>query len=150
VTTLEYFIEAKARTRGGSKAAFTAERVREAEAARAGAERDCREFLGSHRNYATSNDPAVRLEGGRLEAALRLRQQVVATLTLNHEQALLEEKNDMPILNILDEGDLPQEKDRPARARMVLLAALAGSGGTLLWSLVAARLALPRFEREEA
>jgi len=84
-------------------------------------------------NTSTSNNPAVRLEGARLEAELKLRQQVLTTLTLNYEQALLEEKNDMPILNILDEGDLPQEKSGPARSRMVLEGILLVGALTLLF-----------------
>lgn len=136
VAGLEEFIEMKSRSRGGNKAAFTAERVQEASAASALAAREAEAFLRAHRNYATSNDPAVRLEGVRLEGLCRLRQQVVATLTLNYEQALLEKKNDMPVLNILDEGDLPQEKSGPFRSRLALLAFLLAGGGTWLWRYI--------------
>ena len=47
---------------------------------------------------------------------------VLTTLTLNYEQALLEEKNDMPILNTLDAGDLPTEKSGPSRSLLMVSA----------------------------
>lgn len=99
---------------------FTAQRIKEAEIATSLAEKESEDFLEAHRNFATSNDPAVRIKGARLEAELKLRQQVFTTLTLNYEEALLEEKNDMPILNVLDEGDIPIDKSGPARTHFVL------------------------------
>lgn len=136
VDILENFIQVKARTRGGNKAAFTAERLKEAEAESAQAEQEFEAFLNAHRNYTTSYDPAVRLKGARQEATLKLRQQVFTTLTLNYEQALLEEKNDMPILNILDDGDLPLEKSSPPRTMLIVLAILLGGAGPWLWSFL--------------
>ena len=117
---LEGFVKEKAQTRGGNKAAFTAERLREAQGDYTRAEQDFRAFLEVHRNYSTSAEPGIRLTGLRLENSLKLRQQVLTTLTLNYEQALLEEKNDMPILNILDEGDVPVEKSGPSRGSAVI------------------------------
>lgn len=136
VAILEQFIQVKSRTRGGNKAAFTAERLKEAQAECDRDELRSEAFLNAHRNYATSNEPAVRLRGARLEAILKLRQQVVTTLTLNYEQALLEEKNDMPILNILDEGDVPIDKSFPPRSLLILLAFLLAGVGTGIWDFM--------------
>ena len=119
---LEGFVKEKAQTRGGNKATFTAERLREAQGDYARSEKDFKEFLDAHRNYNTSSEPGIRLTGLRLENSLKLRQQVLTTLTLNYEQALLEEKNDMPILNTLDAGDLPTEKSGPSRSLLMVSA----------------------------
>lgn len=54
---------------------------------------------------------------------------LVATLALSFEQALMEEKNDVPILNVLDGGNLPLEKSRPKRSVFVALAFLLASAG---------------------
>ena len=121
---LEGFVKEKAQTRGGNKAAFTAERLREAQGDYARSEKEFKEFLDAHRNYSTSAEPGIRLTGLRLENSLKLRQQVLTTLTLNYEQALLEEKNDMPILNTLDAGDLPTDKSGPSRSLLVVSAAI--------------------------
>ena len=131
---LEGFVKEKAQTRGGNKAAFTTGRLREAQRDYDLAEKDFAGFQDAHRNYASSAEPGIRLKGLRLENTLKLRQQVLTTLTLNYEQALLEEKNDMPILNILDEGDLPVEKNGPSRSNLVYLATLLA--GALSWGWI--------------
>jgi len=97
------------------------------------AEEQFRLFLESNRNYLTSSDPSVRLKGARLEAELKLRQQLVTTLAMNREQALMEEKNDMPILNVMDYGNIPDEKSRPARLTMILVSFVLALGGTLVY-----------------
>ncbi|WLT31335.1 hypothetical protein [Geothrix sp. PMB-07] len=127
---LEIFLQEKGRTRGGAKAAFAEARLKDARGEMDEAEGLFRRFLEGNRNYLNSADPAVRLKGTRLETELRLRQQLVTTLAMNREQALLEEKNDVPILNILDPGNLPIEKSKPARSVIVILVAvLVGASG---------------------
>lgn len=119
-TLLEAFITERSQTRGGNKARFARERLKEARIALEQAEKEFRGFLETNRNYSLSPDPSVRLQGGRFEAELKLRQQIVLTLSLSCEQALMDEKNDMPILNVLDKGGLPQEKSGPHRSNTVL------------------------------
>jgi hypothetical protein len=130
---LESFVQEKGRTRGSYKAAFAEARLREARGEMSVAEDDFRRFLDGNRNYQISTDPSVRIRGARLEAELKLRQQLVMTLSMNREQALMEEKNDIPILNILDPGNLPIDKSRPARSRIVLFSFLLVSAATWAW-----------------
>jgi hypothetical protein len=120
VGMLEEFVVAKARTRGGAKAAFAEKRLAEARIELVQAEDAFRTFLDGNRNYLQSPDPSVRLKGQRLETELKLRTQLLTTLAIGREQALLEEKNDMPILNVLDAGNLPIDKSTPARGSAVL------------------------------
>ncbi len=117
---LEVFLREKGRTRGGAKAAFAEARLADARQEMDEAEDILRRFLEGNRNFQTSADPSVRLKGSRLETELRLRQQLVTTLALNREQALLEEKNDIPILNILDPANKPIDKTPPSRSTLVL------------------------------
>lgn len=130
---LDDFNLQKTHTRGGEKAAFAEARLQEARHRQDEAEAVLRRFLEVNRNYQTSADPAVRLEGNRLENEFRLRQQLVTTLAMNREQALLEEKNDIPILNVLDPGNLPIDKSKPARSVIVLLAAMIAGLGMWGW-----------------
>lgn len=130
---LEVFLQEKGRTRGGAKAAYAEARLAEARREMDEAEDTLRRFLEGNRNFQTSGDPAVRLKGTRLEAELRLRQQLVTTLAMNREQALLEEKNDIPILNVLDAGNLPIEKSKPSRSVIVLLVVSLLGAGSWLW-----------------
>lgn len=130
---LETFARERGQTRGGFKAAFASARLKEARQELGEAEEDLRRFLDSNRNYLSSTDPAVRLQGMKLEAELKLRQQLVVTLAINREQAILEEKNDVPILNLLDAGNLPIEKSRPARSTLVLMTFVLSFGVTWGW-----------------
>jgi uncharacterized protein involved in exopolysaccharide biosynthesis len=130
---LEVFLQDKGRTRGGAKATFAEARLADARREMDEAEDVLRRFLEGNRNFQSSGDPAVRLRGMRLETELHLRQQLVTTLAMNREQALLEEKNDIPILNVLDPANLPIDKSKPARSIIVLLAALLVGLGTWVW-----------------
>lgn len=130
---LEVFLQEKGRTRGGAKAAFAEARLAEARREMDEAEDVLRRFLEGNRNFQTSGDPSVRLKGSRLETELRLRQQLVTSIAMNREQALLEEKNDIPILNVLDPGNLPIDKSKPSRSVMVLLAMLLVGAGAWIW-----------------
>jgi uncharacterized protein involved in exopolysaccharide biosynthesis len=130
---LEVFLQEKGRTRGGAKAAFAEARLAEARREMDEAEDALRRFLEGNRNFQTSGDPAVRLKGTRLETELRLRQQLVTSIAMNREQALLEEKNDIPILNVLDAGNLPIDKSRPARSSFVLGVMVLVASGFFAW-----------------
>jgi len=132
-TYLEDFLKDKTRTRGGAKAAFAEARLTDARREMDEAEDAWRRFLEVNRNYQSIADPAVRLKGARLENELRLRQQLVTTLAMNREQALLEEKNDLPILNVMDPADLPTDKSKPARSIIILaVAGLVCLGGWVI------------------
>ena len=117
----EYFLK-RNQTRGGYRAAFSQARLQDARNQYSDAESTLRSFLEGNRNYTVSADPRVRLLGMRLEMELRLRQQLISTLAMSYEQALMDEKNDIPILNVLEPGNLPIDKDHPSRASMIFLA----------------------------
>lgn len=129
---LEESLQKRNRTRGSFKADYAKSRLAEARGEATQAEVDLRNFLDSNRNYQTSADPGIRLKGMRLEAELRLRTQLVTTLAMNREQAVLEEKNDIPILNVMDAPNLPIEKSGPARTFLALAFGLAA--GALVWA----------------
>ena len=118
---LEIFLQEKGHTHGGSKARFADSRLIEARQVMSDAEKTLLEFLEFNRNYHTSTDPKIKLWGARLEAELRLQQQLVSSISIYREQALLEEENDIPILNVLDPGNLPINKSRPGRAQLVMI-----------------------------
>jgi uncharacterized protein involved in exopolysaccharide biosynthesis len=130
---LEAFIQQKGRTRGGAKAAFAEARLDETRKEFAKTEEELREFLNNNRGYLTSTDPNIKLRGLRLEAEYKLRSQLVTTLSLSREQALLDEKNDIPILNVMDVANLPVEKSGPSRGKLVLLVFLIGVVASWTW-----------------
>ncbi len=126
VRQLELFLMEKMRTKGGSKALFAAERLVEARKNLEQEELNFRSFMRANKSYQSSSDPEVRLGGAKLELEMKLRQQLVATLSIAYEQALMEEKNDMPILNVLDKGNLPSEQSFPHRSMWMAVGCLIG------------------------
>lgn len=117
---LNEFVIDKAQYRGGVKATFTSKRLAEARDNYDQAELALKKFVTVNRNFQVSGDPTVRLEGARLEGELTLRKQLLHSIALSYEQALLEEKNDIPILNVLDVPVVPKEKSKPTRAVFVM------------------------------
>lgn len=133
IQDLGYFVLNKGQTKGGQKARFSTERLKEAREAMAQAEDLLLQFLDVNRNYQTSLDPTVRLKGARLEAELKLNQQLVVNLALSREQALLEEKNDIPIVNVLDDANLPIDHSGPMRTLIAISCFLGASLSVWGW-----------------
>lgn len=133
VKYLEFFVMTKSRTKSGNKAKFSAARLIDSKQEMKVSEESFRDFLEANRNYQTSGDPVVRLKGARLEADLKMRQQMVLTIAMGHEQAMLDEKNDIPVVNVLDPANTPVQKSWPSRGFMVLLSLLASIGVTWLF-----------------
>jgi uncharacterized protein involved in exopolysaccharide biosynthesis len=115
---------------GKNKARFTLGRLEEARATYDDLARQFQAFQDANRNWDTSPAPGVRFRGAQIKERLDLWKQVVANLTLNHEQALLDAQNDTQTLLLLDPGNLPLEKNRPARALIVFAAAAAAGAGS--------------------
>jgi uncharacterized protein involved in exopolysaccharide biosynthesis len=134
VSQLEEYLTYHNQTQAGAKAVFVAGRLRIAEAKSKEAEKDFQGFLTVNRNYQTSPDPVVRLMGSRLEADLSMRRLMVSNLNWSLEQALMDEKNDTPILNILDAGQDPDAKSGPPRLLMVISASLGGIALAFGWN----------------
>ncbi len=129
---LQEFLRERTQSTGRLKARFTEGRLREAEVNYRAAETLLHSFARNSRDYSKSSDPGIRLEGMRLEQDLQLRRQLVNTLAVSQEQALLDEKNDTPQVTVIDAANLPEEKSQPRRGAIVILIfvlALAGSYG---------------------
>jgi len=114
---------------GKNKARFTQGRLEEVREKYQELGRQFERFQDANRNWETSPAPNVRFRGAQLKEGLDLWKQVVMNLTLNHEQALLEAQNDTQTLLLMDPGNLPLEKSRPARAFIVFtVASVVGVG----------------------
>jgi len=115
---------------GQNRARFTQGRLEQVQARYQEQVLAFQRFQEGNRNWETSPAPGVRFQGAQFRERLDLWRQVVADLTLNHEQALLEAQNDTQTLLLLDPGSLPLEKSRPARAFLTCAAAFAVGAGS--------------------
>lgn len=134
VDLLNEFLVAKLKVKGANRAAFSKERLAEAKAEQAKAEEEFRNFLENNRTYPNSPDPTVRLRGNHLETELKMRQQITSTLAMNLEQALLDQSNNQPVLNVLDYGNLPENKSWPSRVKLTLIIFLLTTFAAWGWS----------------
>jgi hypothetical protein len=126
---LRDFLVELSQAAGQNKARFTLGRLEEVRGKYAELGRQFEGFQDANRNWESSPAPNVRFHGAQLKEGLDLWKQVVMNLTLNHEQALLEAQNDTQTLLLMDPGNLPLEKSRPARALIVFtVAAVVGVG----------------------
>lgn len=130
---LQEFLRERTQSTGRLKARFTAGRLKEAEGNYLEAESRLRTFARTNHGYAQSSDPGIRLEGLRLEQDLQLRRQLVTTLAISQEQALLDEKNDTPQVTVIDAANLPEEKSRPRRSVIVILIFMLAVAGSFSW-----------------
>jgi uncharacterized protein involved in exopolysaccharide biosynthesis len=115
-----------------NKARFTLARLEAVRGRYAELGRAFQRFQDANRTWEASPAPNIRFQGAQLREDLELWKQVVANLTLNHEQALLEAQNDTQTLLLLDPGNLPAEKSKPARSLIVFAAVFAAGAGSWL------------------
>lgn len=76
--------------------------------------------------------PELGLEYARLFRELKIQELLYEYLTQQYEQARIEEKRDVPILQVLSRADVPEKKDRPKR---IIVAALSFGAALILVSL---------------
>ncbi len=105
---------------------FISTRVAEASVELALAENTLEEFRSQNLNYLSSNDPELQKEHSRLERELAVKETIYLTLVKKHELSKLEAAKDVPIVQVLDNGFVPQIKSSPSRS-LYLLASLIGS-----------------------
>jgi uncharacterized protein involved in exopolysaccharide biosynthesis len=119
--SLKDFLVELSQAAGKTKAEFTQGRLTVVNEKFESLGREFLNFEEVNRNWQESPSPSVRYRGDRLKDDLELWKQVKGNLTLNHEQALLEARNDTQNVLILDPGNLPHDKSRPSRALVVFL-----------------------------
>jgi len=105
---------------------FTAKRLLEIKAELAEAEDSLRSFKEANMNYMISNDPDLQLELARLQREADMKASLYLTMAQQNELARIEAVKDIPVVQILDRGTVPQEKTSPRRS-LYLAGALMGS-----------------------
>jgi capsule polysaccharide export protein KpsE/RkpR len=82
--------------------------------------------------------PEIKNEGQRLVLDATIQRKVFSMLSLQYEQARVDEMRDIPTVTLLDDARPPDLKSRPKRALMVLgamLMAFIGATAWVWWSL---------------
>jgi uncharacterized protein involved in exopolysaccharide biosynthesis len=89
-------------------------------------ERDSPEELGKSIGFrSVSNVPKAGLEHARLLRNLKFAETINQLLTNQYHMAKVEESQNAPILQVLDEAIAPEQRTSPKRSQMVLMAMVA-------------------------
>lgn len=103
---------------------FIEDRVGEAEAELRAAEDELEQFLTRNRQFAGS--PELQFQYERYERRVTLKQEVLAELNRQYEEARIQEVNDTPVITVIDQAVPPEKKSSPKRKLNVILAFVLG------------------------
>lgn len=105
--------------RAGENRQFIEERIADATVQLEKSEESIKTFREENRSIKDSPELQMQLE--RLMRDSEVNKQVFITLKQQYEIARIEEVKEAPVVNVLDDGRVAVEKDRPKRKIMVLL-----------------------------
>jgi uncharacterized protein involved in exopolysaccharide biosynthesis len=126
-TLLQDFAIHSFTSQAGENRKFVEGRVTEVRGELNQAEDNLRDFR--ERNIRIGNAPRLLLEQGRLNRAVREQEEIYLTLRRQYELAKIEERRDVPVINVLDAAVVPSFRISPRRAIMGILGFVIG--GTL-------------------
>lgn len=115
LTELENFNLHKRRSRGKENAGYLSRQVEQKIQKLSAAEKELEEFRSLNRNWASSSNPMILSNLGRLERDVQVATGVYLYLTKELEAAKLDAQKDVPIVRILDRPSLPTIKSGPKR-----------------------------------
>lgn len=130
---LQTYLISSFSSQAGENRRFIESRLREAEANLGAAEEKVQQFR--ERNLRIGNAPHLQLEQIRIERSLREQEEVYLTLRRQYEVAKVQERQDVPIINVLDEADVPVFRSFPKRVLMTSLALFVGAATGVMWVL---------------
>jgi uncharacterized protein involved in exopolysaccharide biosynthesis len=111
---------------------FIEQRLADGERELRASEEDLRSFYERNRSWQQS--PQLAFEEGRLRRQVEIRQDVYLTLRREYETARIEEVNDTPVITVIDQASPPQQRSRPKRILLIVLAFLLGGIVAVFWA----------------
>jgi len=123
---LDEFNKYKRKSGATLKHQFIATRLVETKNELAAAEEALKDFRDKNRNYLRTTDPDVIMEHDRLLREVAVKAQVYQMLAQELEMAAIQEKKEMPVVQILDTAAPPTLKSAPHRAKITLLGLIFG------------------------
>ena len=125
---------------------FVEDQVTDAERDLRAAEEDLKTFYERNRSWQQS--PQLVFEEGRLRRQVEIRQEVYLTLKREYETAKIEEVNDTPVITVVDPAVPPQERSKPKRKLLVVLAFVLSGMVGVFWAFGAEYVERARREDE--
>ena len=124
ITYLNEFNTSTRQSQARERRRFTEARLAEAERQVEQVENELRRFY--ERNHTWEQSPQLRFEEGQLRRRVDIQQEVHRTLSREYEIARIEEVNDAPVITVIEPATPPQERSKPNRRLVTILAFIVG------------------------
>jgi uncharacterized protein involved in exopolysaccharide biosynthesis len=121
VERLDDFNKNQRQTNAGQNRTFIEKRMAEAKAQLEDVEDNLKQLRQHNLNYYNSTDPELALLIGQLTREIEVKTQVYLTLSQQYELAAIQEKKELPIVQVLDSAKPPTVKSGPARTKVTLI-----------------------------
>jgi uncharacterized protein involved in exopolysaccharide biosynthesis len=135
VTYLNEFNTQKRQSTARERRRFSEERVAAADSALRRAEDGIKVFYERNRDWQQS--PDLVFEESRLRRQVTVGQELYLTLKREYETARIEEVNDTPVITVIDDAVVPQERSQPRPLLWMIVAFLLGGMMSISWALAA-------------
>ena len=126
IQCLDEFNKHKRKTGAGLNREFIEKRMADTEKQLEQAEENLKSFREKNLNYFRSTDPELLMEHDRLFREVEVKTKVYLTLSQQYELAAIQEKKELPVIQVLDVAKPPTLKSGPARAKTTILGLLMG------------------------
>lgn len=126
VWRLDEFNKYQRKTGAGLNCEFIKKRMADTEKQLKQAEENLKLFREKNLNYYRSTDPELLMVHDRLFREVKVKTEVYLTLAQQYELAVIQEKKELPVIQVLDTAKPPSLKSGPARAKTTFLGLLVG------------------------
>lgn len=140
---LDDFNKYQRKTNAGQNREFIEKRMAEAKAGLTAAEENLRDLRQRNLNYYNATDPELNMLHNQLRREVEVKNQVYLTLCQQYELASIQEKKELPVIQVLDTARPPTVKSGPSRLKTVILAFI--MGGLTAVALVFLEKRYPKF-----
>jgi uncharacterized protein involved in exopolysaccharide biosynthesis len=136
---LDNFNQNQRKTSAGQNRRFIEKRLLEAKAQLSEAEENLKDLRRRNMNYYNTTDPELAMLNNQLQREVEVKSQVYLTLCQQYELASIQEKKEIPVIQILDSAQPPTIKSGPSRTKTMIIGLLLGAVGALAFLIIEER-----------
>jgi uncharacterized protein involved in exopolysaccharide biosynthesis len=123
---LDNFNQNQRKTNAGQNRQFIEKRLAETKSELGIAEDNLKTLRQRNLNYYSATDPELAMLNAQLQREVNVKSQVYLTLCQQYELASIQEKKELPVIQILDSAQPPTVKSGPARIKTTLIGFIMG------------------------
>jgi uncharacterized protein involved in exopolysaccharide biosynthesis len=124
---LDNFNQNQRKTSAGQNRQFIEKRLVEAKSELTEAENNLKNLRQRNMNYYGATDPELAMLNSQLQREVEVKSQVYLTLCQQYELASIQEKKELPVIQILDSAQPPSLKSGPSRVKTTIIGFLLGA-----------------------